>query len=209
MNVDWTPESLLAFEQDILETFERGEIRAPVHLASGNELQLIDVFRNVAPRDWVCGTWRAHYHCLLKGVPAAELKAAIVAGRSIALCFPQHRVICSAMVGGIVPVALGLAWAAKRAESGDQVWCFVGDMCATGGLYHECLRYAEGHQLPINFVVEDNGKSVATDTETAWGERRPGFFPQMIHYQYELDRPHVGTGKFVKFPDADHKSHGL
>ena len=44
MNTDWTPESLLAFEQDILETFERGEIRAPVHLVqTGTELPLYAV----------------------------------------------------------------------------------------------------------------------------------------------------------------------
>jgi TPP-dependent pyruvate/acetoin dehydrogenase alpha subunit len=215
MKTDWTPETLIAFERDIAETFNRGEIRAPVHLAGGNEEVLIEIFDRIAERDWVCGTWRAHYHCLLKGVPADELKAAIVAGRSIALCFPERRVICSAMVGGIVPLALGLAWASKRDGVDHQVWCFVGDMAMRSGLFQECEQYAVGHRLPIHFIVEDNRKSVATDTRAAWGQERRLMrgqrFPETVEYDYDLEWPHVGTGKFVIFPDnsLDHKSHGL
>jgi TPP-dependent pyruvate/acetoin dehydrogenase alpha subunit len=212
MNTDWTPESLAAFERDVADTFNRGEIRAPVHLAGGNERQLIDLFKRVGPQDWVCGTWRSHYHCLLKGVPPAELKAAIVAGRSIALCFPEQRVVCSALVGGIAPVALGLAWAAKRRFPGfpqEFVWCFIGDMAASAGIVHECDRYARGHDLPLRFVVEDNGKSVSTDTAASWGDARGSVLGHHA-YKSELTWPHVGTGTFVHFPDkAEHKSHGL
>lgn len=196
MKTDWTPETLIAFERDIEETFNRGEIRAPVHLAGGNEEVLIKIFETVLPGDWICGTWRFHYHCLLKGVPADDLKAAIVAGRSIALCFPEQKVICSAMVGGIVPIALGLAWAAKRAGRGERVWCFVGDMAATSGIYAECERYAVGHGLPLEIVVENNGLSVSTDTRAVWG-MECGYFPEITEYEYKLDKPHVGTGQWV------------
>lgn len=206
----WTPESLIAFERDIAETFNRGQIRAPVHLAGGNEAQLIEIFRDVRQEDWICCTWRAHYHCLLKGVPADELKAAIVAGRSITLCFPEYRIISSAMVGGIVPIALGLAWAIKRKNLGERVWCFIGDMAATTGIVHECAIYARGHHLPIEFVVEDNKKSVSTDTIASWGQSNFGFgLSGFRHYDYDLPHKHVGTGTFVIFPDAEHKSHGL
>lgn len=209
MNTDWTPESLAAFERDIADTFNRGEIRSPIHLAGGNERQLIDIFKRIGQNDWVCGTWRSHLHCLLKGVPPGELKAAIIAGRSIALCFPKQRVICSAMVGGIIPIALGLAWAAKKKYPGypqEFIYCFVGDMSATSGIFSECSRYAKGHELPIRFVIEDNGKSVATDTEAAWGKYEK---LDVVVYHHDLTWPHVGTGVFVKFPDIDNKSHGL
>jgi pyruvate dehydrogenase E1 component alpha subunit len=206
MKTDWTPESLVAFELDIADAFNRGEIKAPIHLAGGNELQLMGIFEQVRPQDWVCCTWRSHLHCLLKGVPPGDLKAAILDGRSIALCFPEQRVISSALVGGIAPIALGLAWAAKRKGSGERVWCFLGDMAARGGLYHECAQYASGHALPVTFVVEDNGLSVATDTERAWGLEH-GLDER--NYSYKLDKPHVGTGVFVKFPDVEHRSHGL
>ncbi len=193
VTTNWTPESLAAFENDIADTFNRGEIKAPVHLAGGNETELIEIFEEVQPQDWCCGTWRFHYHALLKGVPADELKAAIVAGRSIALCFPD-RIICSALVGGIVPIALGLAWAVKRSGSGERVWCFIGDMAARGGLYHECVQYASGHALPITFIIEDNGLSVSTNTEASWGIKND---LDVRRYSYKLGWPHVATGKWV------------
>ena len=194
MITDWTPETLAAFERDIADTFNRGGIRSPVHLSGGNERQLIAIFRDVQPQDWVCGTWRAHYHCLLKGVSPDELKAAIVAGRSIALCFPEQRVICSAMVGGIAPIALGLAWSIKRDNGRERVWCFLGDMADTSGIVHECRRYAAGHALPITFVVEDNGKSVSTDTLEVWGWESQDCSD---YYRYNLTHSHVGTGRWV------------
>ena len=194
MNHGHTVESLQAFEADIANEFNSGNIKAPVHLAGGNEQQLLDIFKEVQPNDWVAATWRAHYHALLKGVAPHELKAAILRGRSIALCFPEERVICSAMVGGIVPVALGLAWAAKRSGLNEKVWCFIGDMAYTTGIVHECICYARGHELPLVIVVEDNGKSVATDTRASWGY---GTQLDLRRYHYELPHQHVGTGKWV------------
>ena len=191
----WTPEKLIAFEKDLEETFNRGEIRAPLHLAGGNERNLISLFQGIRPQDWVCGTWRAHYHCLLKGLPADELKAAIVAGRSIALCFKEQRVICSAMVGGIIPIALGLAWAIKHRGLDEKVWCFIGDMSATTGIAYESMKYRDGFGFPLNLVIEDNLKSVDTDTHEVWNNRE--FCSHDGHYEYELPHKHVGTRKWV------------
>lgn len=197
MNTGWTVDSLRAFEQEIADAFNRGEIKSPVHLAGGNEQQLIDIFKAIRSIDWVCCTWRSHYHCLLKGVPSEQVRQAILAGRSIALCFPEHNIISSAMVGGIVPIALGLAWAVKRRGINQCVFCFIGDMAASTGLVAECSRYASGHELPLQIIVEDNGLSVSTDTNEAWG-KAPWIVPQSYHYT--LDRPHVGTGTWVHLP---------
>lgn len=198
---------LITFEAEIAEAFNRGEIRAPVHLAGGNEDALIEVFESVQPVDWVCGSWRLHYHCLLKGVPPARLKADVLAGRSITLTYPEHRIVSSAIVGGVLPIALGLAWSIKRAGSEDYVWAFVGDMAALGGMFAECQRYAERHTLPIQFVVEDNGVSVCTDTAEAWGLKtlihspfgRTGCNGDVRRYRYALPWPHAGAGKRIQF----------
>lgn len=192
-----TPEELLAFEEDIAAEFEAGNIPHPVHLAGGNEVQLIDLFQRIDKDvDWVACSWRSHYHALLKGVPPEQVKAAIMAGRSIALCFPEHRMISSAIVGGICPIALGIAWALKRSGERGTVWCFVGDMTAVTGIFTECVRYAMGHDLPIQFVLEDNGMSVCTPTREVWGTQMSSKFGG---YSYKLTRPHVGTGKWVSF----------
>jgi TPP-dependent pyruvate/acetoin dehydrogenase alpha subunit len=193
-----TPADLIAFEDRMAKRFEAGDIKAPLHLAGGNEQWLIDYFaEHVKPEDWVMCSWRSHYHCLLKGVPECEVEAAIVGGRSIALCFPQHRILSSAIVGGICPIATGIAFAVKRRSGSERVHCFVGDMSARTGIYHEAVQYCTGHQLPVRFVIEDNGLSVCTDTNAAWGW--PRTMPDETRYFYTLTRPHVGIGKWVSF----------
>src|SRR6266702_4695307 len=193
---------LVSFEAEIAEHFNRGDIRAPIHLSGGNEESLISIFRHsIRPGDWFACSWRSHYHCLLKGVPRHELKAAILAGRSITLCFPEHRVISSAIVGGVLPIALGLAWSIRRHDGLEKVWAFCGDMTAMSGMFMECMRYAAGHRLPIQFVIESNGKSVCTDTFATWGIRSPHeSLPLMSQtYHYDLPWPHSGAGKRVEF----------
>ncbi len=192
-----TPDDLIAFEKDIAAEFEAGKIKAPVHLAGGNESALIDIFKGIRPQDWVLCQWRSHYHCLLKGVPSAQVKEAILAGRSIALCFPQHRVLSSAIVGGVAPIATGLAWSIKRRGADEKVYCFVGDMTKRTGIFHEAIEYVRGHRLPVLFIEEDNGKSVCTSTQDVWG--RGDCWPCWDLYQYDLTWPHVGTGKWVRF----------
>lgn len=192
-----TADELIAFEADIAREFEAGNIKAPVHFSGGNEQQLIDLFAQVdKENDWVAGTWRFHLHCLLKGVPPTELKAAIMAGRSIALCFPRYKCIASALVGGIAPIAVGLALGIKKQEKLGRVWCFLGDMAARSGIVHECVNYASGHDLPINFVVENNGMSVMTHTREVWGT---GNTATIRGYNYNLTWPHVSTGRWISF----------
>jgi pyruvate dehydrogenase E1 component alpha subunit len=209
----FNPDTLRAFETRVAEAFNAGKIKAPVHLSGGNELDLLQYFRAfVNPMDYVCTTWRSHYHCLLKGVPEDVLFADILSGRSITLNYPDHRVISSAIVGGVVPIGLGIAWAIKRgawidkphaSSPNERVHVFIGDMTSFSGVVHECRTYARKHLLPIDFVVEDNGLSVCTPTEEAWGRADEGFIAvldgKMRYYKYHLDWPHSGAGKRVEF----------
>ena len=96
----WSSDSLRAFEADIANLFNIGEIRAPIHLSDGNEIQMIEIFQEIKDDDWVFCSWRSHYQCLLKGVPASRVQAEILAGRSISLCFPDFKIYSSAIVGG-------------------------------------------------------------------------------------------------------------
>jgi len=196
-----TAESLQEFERLVAADFDAGMIRAPVHLAGGNEKQLINIFDNIHEEDWVLTQWRSHYHCLLKGVPPELLRDDILSGRSITLCYPDYRILSSAIVGGVLPIAVGLALSLQRERQPGYVWVFVGDMTARTGMFHECLRYVEGHELPVNFVIEDNGKSVCTDTDQVWGKPdfSNRFSPHVMRYDYVLPWPHSGAGKRVQF----------
>lgn len=200
---DWTPAELITFEEDIAEEFNDAKIKAPVHLYFGNEEPIIDVFNRVRPDDWVLCSWRSHYQCLLKGVPPEEVKAEIMAGHSITLNFPEHRVLSSAIVTGVLPIAVGLGLGIQREGGTERVWCFLGDMTSETGSAHECIKYVRNHRLPVHFVVEDNGKSVCTDTRETWGTDKLTYEgvndPYVTYYQYESKYPHAGAGQRVQF----------
>ncbi|MEO8405570.1 MAG: thiamine pyrophosphate-dependent enzyme [Chitinophagaceae bacterium] len=198
-----TAAQLVDFESDIAECFNNAQIKAPVHLYDGNENEMIEIFKKVQPHDWLFCSWRSHYQCLLKGVPPEEVKKEIFDGKSITLCFPEYRIYSSAIVTGNIPIATGVALDIKRKGSSEHVWCFVGDMTSETGTFHENHKYAVNHDLPITFVIEDNGKSVCTDTRKVWNITDLTYskegIEKVIYYQYETKYPHAGAGKRIQF----------
>ena len=194
---------LILFEKEIAKLFNEGKIRSPVHLYKGNEDKIINVFKNIRENDWVFCSWRSHYQCLLKGVPPKKVKDEILSGRSISLCFPKYKIYSSAMVGGSIPIAVGTALSIKRNKSKNRVYCFMGEMTSETGIAHECIKYSRNFKLPIHFVIEDNEKSVCTNTRKAWNQKKlsyEGYSDDYVtYYHYKLKYPHAGAGKRVQF----------
>jgi pyruvate dehydrogenase E1 component alpha subunit len=198
----YTPEELVEFETKVAETFNTGVIKSPVHLYDGNENQIIEVFKNVKDEDWIFCTWRSHYQCLLKGVPQERLMADILDGKSITLCYPDYNIYSSAIVTGSIPIATGVALDIKRKHQANHVWCFVGDMASETGTFFENYKYALNHDLPITYIVEDNNKSVCTDTRKVWNTDKLAFNSnenKIIYYSYTSRYPHAGAGKRIQF----------
>jgi hypothetical protein len=203
---------LISFEKEIGDLFNQGKIKSPIHLYSGNEDLIKEVFEEIdIQNDWVCCTWRNHYQSLLKGIPKDVVKEQILRGKSMVMNLPEYKFICSSIVGGIPSIATGIALANKLQGKEDKVWCWLGDMSAQTGHFHEAYKYAVAHDLPITFVIEDNKKSVCTPTEKVWGNERPWYLerkyttgllhqPHLIYYQYTNNLyPHAGAGKRVQF----------
>ena len=128
---------LVNFETKIANLFNKAKIRAPIHLYSNNEDDLIKIFKRIKKNDWVFCSWRSHYQCLLKGVPEKKVEKEILDGKSISLCFPEYRIYSSAIVGGVIPIATGVALNNKLKKNKSKVFCFVGDMTAETGIMHE------------------------------------------------------------------------
>lgn len=197
-----TKEELIAFEKDIEQEYLAGHIHSQVHFSGGNEDRLIKIFNDVRPKDWVFSTHRSHYHALLKGINPHWLKAEILAGRSMHIFNKEHRFVTSAIVNGITPQAVGVAMAIKRNGGTESVWCFIGDMAGSVGVFYECLHYAQTKRLPITFVIEDNGFSTNTPTREVWA---PAPYNEdhldcgVRIYSYERTYPHIGVGKWVEF----------
>ena len=192
-----TARELNDFEEEIAALFTAKAIPAVTHLCGEGYDELVEIFKGIRPNDWVLGTWRAHCHCLLKGVPKAELKAAILAGNSVALSFPKQRVLCSAIVAGSLPIAVGIAMGIKRSGEDSHVHAFIGDMASTMGIAHECMQYALGHELPISIYIENNQKSAQTDTLAIWGMKE---LPNKPTFTYERKKYlHAGAHDWIKF----------
>ena len=203
MITNLTAKDLINFEDRVADAFNSGLIKAPVHLYHGNESQMIKVFGDVKEQDWIMCSWRSHYQCLLKGVPEDVLYRDILAGRSISLCYPKEQRFSSAIVGGSISIATGIALSISKKGGSNRVHCFVGDMTAETGIAHECIKYSENFDLPIRFIVEDNRKSVCTDTYEAWGMSASSYSEydgsKVVYYQYETRYPHAGAGERVQF----------
>lgn len=195
-----TKKELIDFELDIKKIYEAGKIRAPIHLSGNNEEQLLKIFKKIKKNDWVFSTWRNHYHAILKGIPKDWLKKEIIAGRSMGINNIKYKFYSSAIVGGIIPIALGVAKSIKlkNKKSTSNVWVFIGDMTFETGMFHECYKYAKNHKLPLKFVVEDNGLSTNTPTNKVWVKKSKT--PKgVIYYKYKRKFPHHGTGGWILF----------
>ena len=198
-----TPSYLIKFEEKIAKLFNNKKIKAPVHLYFGNEKKIINIFKKIKKKDWVFCSWRSHYQCLLKGVPEKKIIDTIIKGKSISLCFKKQKIYSSAIVGGQLPVALGVAISLKTRKSKEKVFCFMGDMTSETGIAYECIKYSYYNRLPIHFIIEDNNLSVCTNTRKAWGIRKltiPSLFKSYVTaYKYKSKYPHAGAGVRVQF----------
>lgn len=194
-----TPETLKTFEQRVADYFHSGLLPYAIHLSGGNEEQLLKIFDDIHEYDWVFSTWRSHYHALLKGISEDELMEMIRQGRSMHVMSRKHNFFASAIVGGHLPIAVGVAQAAAKKHGPERVFCFLGDGAEDQGVFYESVRFAQAMELPIKFIIEDN--SLAVDTPKS--ERIGGFCMEwpleyVQRYYYSREWPHVGTGKIVK-----------
>jgi TPP-dependent pyruvate/acetoin dehydrogenase alpha subunit len=199
----WSKAELISFEQKIAQAFDNGEIKYPIHLSNGNEDDLISLFKDIKTKDWVFCSWRSHYQALLKGVPEKFIEEAIRNGKSISMSFPDFNFFSTAIVGGQVPIALGVALGIKMVQGIEHVYCFLGDMTSQTGIARASISYAENFELPITFVIEDNNKSVCTDTRKTWGTEKLDYeirnSKKVQSYKYSSKFPHAGAGKRVQF----------
>lgn len=214
-----TVNDLINFESQIGDLFNNKKIKAPIHLYSGNEEKMMEIFKSInIEDDWVCCTWRNHYQALLKGIPAEFLKNEIIKGKSMVMTLPEYKLICSSIVGGIPSIATGIALGNKLSGLNNHVWCWVGDMSSETGAFHEAYKYSRNYNLPITFIVESNGLSVLTPTDEIWNRNIPYFIddktlwletiknnkiykqPNLIYYHYLNKKyPHAGAGQRVQF----------
>ena len=160
-------ERLRAFEKRLQANMDK--IHCPTHLCLGQEEVPAALHEHLRPDDWVFSTHRAHGHYLAKGGSEQKLwdeimglETGVNGGFSGSQSFsdPSINFHCSAIVGGLIGAATGVAYALKLDRAKAIVVCCVGDAGTEAGVFWESLNWAALHSLPIAYICENNGMSV-------------------------------------------------
>ena len=191
-----TVESLIAFEDRVKAAWENGDLPFLLHLGGGNEQRLLEVFEEIEEGDWIFVSHRNHYHSLLAGIPEERVFQNICDGGSMFSYSREKRVFSSAILAGNCGIAVGVGIALKAAGSKNRVWCFLGDGAEENGHFYEAVLYTVGHDLPVEFIIEDNGMQVDTPQELRRGMTQGllDSWPCVYRYRYKATYPHAGSG---------------
>ena len=160
------------FEERCAQLYQQSHIHGFLHLYNGQEAVAVGVMDALRPVDGVVATYREHGHALMKGVPTAAVMAEMFGrvdgcsggrGGSMHLFDAEHRFYGgNAIVGGGLPLAVGLALADKMLEREVVTVCFFGEGAAAEGEFHESLNLAALWQLPVLFCCENNLYAMGT-----------------------------------------------
>ena len=163
------------FEEKAAELYSAGNIRGFLHLYIGEEAIAVGALQALMPDDAVVATYREHGHALARGIPAGAVMAEMFGkangcsrghGGSMHLFDVSRRFYGGyAIVGGGLPIAVGLALADKLQGRARVTACFFGDGAVAEGEFHESLNLAALWRLPVLFLCENNRYAMGTALE--------------------------------------------
>jgi pyruvate dehydrogenase E1 component alpha subunit len=165
------------FEEKCAELYSAGKIRGFLHLYIGEEAVAVGAMQALGRDDAVIATYREHGHALAKGVAADRLMAEMYGkhegcsrgrGGSMHVFDATTRFYGgNAIVGGGLPIAVGLALADRMQQRSRVTACFFGDGAVAEGEFHESLNLAVLWKLPVLFLCENNLYAMGTRLERA------------------------------------------
>ncbi len=168
------------FEMKCVELYEAQKILGFLHLYDGEEAVSVGVMQALGPADAVVATYREHGQALARGVPANAIMAEMLGkregccrgrGGSMHLFDRQRRFYGgNAIVGGGLPLAIGVALADSTLGRPAVTACFFGDGAVDEGEFHETLNLAALWKLPVLFVCENNLYAMGMAIERAEAE---------------------------------------
>lgn len=163
------------FEEKCAEVYSAGKIRGFLHLYIGEEAVAVGALGALSADDNVIATYREHGHALVRGTPPGAVMAEMYGksngcsrgrGGSMHLFDASRRFFGGhAIVGGGLPIAVGLALADKRLGRNALTACFFGDGATAEGEFHESMNLASLWKLPVLFLCENNLYAMGTALE--------------------------------------------
>jgi pyruvate dehydrogenase E1 component alpha subunit len=163
------------FEDRCIQLYGEMKIRGFLHLCNGEEAIAVGAMRALSAADAVVSTYREHGHAIARGIAMDVIMAELYGkqtgcsrgrGGSMHLFDAAHRFYGgNAIVGGGLPLALGLALAQKLKRDNAITACFFGDGAVAEGEFHETMNLATLWRLPILFLCENNLYAMGTSLE--------------------------------------------
>ncbi len=155
------------FEEKAAEMYMRGKIGGFLHLYVGEEAMAVGSISTLKPQDYIVSHYREHGHALARGIEPRRIMAELFGrstgtskgkGGSMHLFDAQRGFLGGyAIVGGMMPIAVGLGLAAQQQGNDSVTLCFFGDGAVNEGEFHESLNLAALWNLPVVFFCENNG----------------------------------------------------
>jgi pyruvate dehydrogenase E1 component alpha subunit len=160
------------FEEKCAELYGAGAIRGFLHLYIGEEAVGVGVMQALTPDDAVVATYREHGHALARGIPSNAVMAEMF-GKQEGCCRGRGGSMHifdavarfyggNAIVGGGLPIAVGLALADRLLDRTSVTACFFGDGAVAEGEFHESMNLAAVWKLPVVFICENNLYAMGT-----------------------------------------------
>jgi pyruvate dehydrogenase E1 component alpha subunit len=154
------------FEEKCFELYQSEKIRGFMHLYDGEEAVSVGVIEALQPHDAIVATYREHGQALARGIGMDVLMAELY-GKQEGICCGRGGSMHifdratrfyggNAIVGGGLPLAVGIALADKALGRGAVTACFFGDGAVDEGAFHESMNLASIWRLPVLFVCENN-----------------------------------------------------
>lgn len=168
----WQMVRIRRFEEKCVEMYSAQKIRGFMHLYIGEEAVATGIIEQMLPEDAIVATYREHGQALVRGVSAGSIMAEMFGkqegcargrGGSMHLFDAKTR-FCggNAIVGGGLPLAVGLALADKMQNRKAVTVCFFGEGAVAEGEFHESLNLSALWKLPVLFVCENNLYAMGT-----------------------------------------------
>lgn len=168
------------FEEKCAELYTQQKIRGFLHLYIGEEANAVGIMEALAPEDSVVATYREHGHALARGIAMGPLMAEMYGkangtsrgrGGSMHIFDRATRFYGgNAIVGGGLPLAVGLALAERMSKGKGVAVCLFGEGAVAEGEFHESMNLAALWKLPVLFVCENNLYAMGSAVERTESE---------------------------------------
>lgn len=172
------------FEESLYRKYREGKIGGYLHRYDGQEALVAGVIPQLIRGDYVLCTYRDHAHAIACGTSPRAIMAELMGkatgcaggkGGSMHLIDPANGFLGGdGIVGGPVPVSVGVGFAIKYRGDKNVCLCYFGDGAMNQGGVHEALNMAGLYGLPIVYILENNGYAMGTSVERSTGQ------PEMV-----------------------------